>query len=88
MLRRPIARVVLHWSRPPGRRTPAREGHLIDNTHHIGFAFDATRERSWGVYRCVVGADTEYQWYCQTFLEWLERLVRNDGGLLPQGAAQ
>lgn len=44
------------------------------------FGFDTTGTRPWGVYR----HDAAWEWYCDTFLEWLERLVER-GGLPADG---
>src|SRR6266542_4038675 len=46
----------------------------------LAFGFEATGERRWGVYRFVDGGDPE--WYCESFHEWLERLVEREGRLL------
>jgi hypothetical protein len=50
-----------------------------DETISLGFGFEASGERSWGVYRI---RDGNSEWYCETFLEWLERFVEKEGRLL------
>lgn len=51
----------------------------LDNLGEVGFAFDT--ERMSGIYRWMVGEHLQgdYSWYCSTFLEWLERLIRYEG---------
>ena len=56
----------------------------------VGFGFDATNERRWGVYRLWGGGKAD--WYCETFLALLERYITCDGRLVddmpsPDGAA-
>jgi hypothetical protein len=50
------------------------------DTAAVGFGFDVTGERRWGVYRIIDGGAPS--WYCATFLEWLTRLVERSGWLL------
>ncbi|GET39124.1 hypothetical protein [Microseira wollei] len=60
---------------------PLQEGDKrADNLIGTGFAFDATQQRPWGVYRCI--NNQPYHWYCGTFLEWLEKLANQKGRLL------
>lgn len=46
----------------------------------LGFGFDATQERRWGVYRLWGGGKAD--WYCDTFLEWLEQFIAKGGRLI------
>ncbi len=46
---------------------------------YIDYAFDATGQRRWGVYRKITG---QYEWYCETFLDWLQVLIEKKGRLL------
>ena len=56
---------------------------ILRNKQHIGFGFDATQHRKWGVYRSVVDdKGSPYLWYCNTFLEWLDQIVQKDGEIL------
>ncbi len=48
----------------------------------LGFGFDATQERRWGVYRLWGGGEAD--WYCDTFLEWLEKFIALDGRLIDE----
>ncbi|MDZ8239997.1 MAG: hypothetical protein RMZ69_23065 [Nostoc sp. ChiQUE01a] len=60
---------------------PVQQGdQSADNLIGIGFAYDTTQQRTWGVYRCI--DEEPYQWYCATFLELLERIVNHKGRLL------
>jgi hypothetical protein len=52
-------------------------GNLNKDDVGLGFAFDATGEKPWGVY-CSINA-AKYEWYCSSFREWLEKLVRTKG---------
>jgi hypothetical protein len=45
----------------------------------VGFGFDATGERSPGVYRLIDGRNPT--WYCATFCDWLRKVVAQDGQL-------
>lgn len=45
----------------------------------IGFGFDVTGERKQGVYRCF--NSNPYHYYCNNFLQWLEKFVKNRGRL-------
>jgi hypothetical protein len=50
----------------------------------VGFSFDARGNRPWGVYRGItpqVGAETAEHVYCDTFQEWLERVIERRGRL-------
>jgi hypothetical protein len=57
------------------------EGQDMEN-ESIGLAyrFDATGTQRWGVYRSLEGGECE--WYCDSFLEWLEKLIDKKGLLL------
>lgn len=46
----------------------------------IGYAFDATGNRRWGIYRFIEGGEGE--WYCESFLKWLEQIITKKGNLL------
>lgn len=48
-----------------------------------GFAFDATGERKWGIYRYVFvsGVEVARYWYCETFLQALAALIETRGKL-------
>jgi hypothetical protein len=46
----------------------------------LGYTFDATGTRRWGVYRSIEGEPCE--WYCNSFLDWLEKLIARKGKLL------
>jgi hypothetical protein len=60
---------------------PVQEGdQSADNLIGIGFGFDTTQQRTWGVYRCI--DEQPYHWYCATFLELLERILNHKGRLL------
>jgi hypothetical protein len=60
---------------------PLQEGdQSSENLTAIGFGFDSTQQRHWGVYRCIDGQP--YHWYCRSFLEWLEKFYNNQGRLL------
>lgn len=51
-----------------------------DMMQGLGFGFETTGERKWGVYRCF---DSEpYHYYCNNFLEWLDRFVTNSRQLV------
>ena len=57
------------------------EGQDIENESiGLGYTFDATGTRRWGVYRSIGGGECE--WYCDSFLEWLEKLIDKKGLLL------
>ena len=43
--------------------------------HQISFGFDATHHRLPGVYQYVSQVDAQWDWYCATFLEWLDKLL-------------
>lgn len=45
----------------------------------VAFGFEATGRRPWGIYRMGPGEPT---WFCETFLEWLERVASSRGGPL------
>ena len=45
----------------------------------LGFGFDATGERRWGVYRLLGEGRADY--YCETFLQWLRLFVEREGRL-------
>ncbi len=49
----------------------------------LGFSFDLTGRRPSGVYRSIDqdGKQTPHEWYCSTFLEWLEQVVQKKGDL-------
>jgi len=51
----------------------------------MGFGFAATPELRWGVYRLLAGG--ERSWYCETFLEWMERVIAARGLLFDGGEA-
>jgi hypothetical protein len=54
-------------------------------TAGLQFAFDTTQQRRWGIYRGIDNEDssrTEFAWYCESFLEWLNLLIENKGRLL------
>ena len=55
----------------------------LDDLGEVGFAFDATGERTSGIYRWIVDEHLQgdYSWYCPNFLEWLERLIKYEGRL-------
>lgn len=56
----------------------------LANTIGTGFAFDATGQRKWGIYRAkniLEFEAIEMYWYCNTFLEWLDCLLRDKGNL-------
>ncbi|MEH2444617.1 MAG: hypothetical protein V7K18_02180 [Nostoc sp.] len=60
---------------------PLQEGDKsADNLRGIGFGFDSTQQKTWGVYRSI--DDQPYHWYCGSFLEWLEKLYNQKGRLL------
>lgn len=46
----------------------------------LGYAFDSTGTRKWGVYRCI--EDEPCQWYCASFREWLKELIDKKGRLM------
>ena len=51
----------------------------------LGFSFDATGSRRWGIYRSVrqPGGDTQGpDWYCLSFIEWLRLAIAAKGRLL------
>ncbi|MBD2501106.1 hypothetical protein [Anabaena azotica] len=51
-----------------------------DKMQGLGFGFEATGKRIWGVYRCF---DSEpYHYYCNNFLELLEHFVNTNGRLI------
>jgi hypothetical protein len=50
-----------------------------DETVALGFGFDATGKRKWGVYRIEDSAASRY---CESFTEWLRRFVELDGRLI------
>lgn len=58
------------------------------NNEELGldYAFDATGKRTWGIYRVINYG--EYEWYCSSFLEWLEKLIDKKGLLLEQFVKQ
>ncbi len=57
------------------------EGQDMENESiGLGYRFDATGARRWGVYRSIEGGECE--WYCDSFLEWLEKLIDKKGLLL------
>jgi hypothetical protein len=57
------------------------EGKLVD-MYEYDFAFDTSRERPPGVYRCfstLRGQGESYIWYTDNFYSWLAELVSKDG---------
>jgi hypothetical protein len=46
----------------------------------VGFSFDATGARQWGIYRSIEGA--ECKWYCNSFQEWLKKFVEREKSLI------
>ncbi|AFZ27880.1 hypothetical protein Cylst_5903 [Cylindrospermum stagnale PCC 7417] len=57
------------------------EGQDMENESiGLGYTFDATGTRRWGVYRSIEGGECE--WYCDSFLEWLEKLIDKNGLLV------
>jgi hypothetical protein len=53
---------------------PIEEGRFSsEDPQGAAFGFDATERRRWGVYRC--SSNQPYEWYCETFEEWLGLLV-------------
>jgi hypothetical protein len=60
-----------------------REGGFREGVIGQGFAFDATGERKWGIYRYVMidGIEAAMDWYCETFLQALSALIETKGRL-------
>jgi hypothetical protein len=63
-----------------------KTGRKIVDSFGMEYAFDTTGERRAGVYHRVapprVYTETlPYEWYCSTFLEWLEHVVEKQGRL-------
>lgn len=56
-----------------------REGKALAS-NAVGFGFEATGQRRSGVYRYLNGGSPA--WYCETFLEWLRRVVASKGRML------
>lgn len=52
---------------------------ITDNFLSMGYSFDATDTKKWGVYRIV--GNGEHEWYCSDFISWLEILVESRGYL-------
>lgn len=50
-------------------------------SQQISFGFDATQQRRPGVYRTMAEYAYQWQWYCPSFLIWLERLIQYQGRL-------
>ena len=50
------------------------------------FFFDITGDRDQGVYREVWqnGVKSEITWYCESFLQWFEAIIRTQGKLPPK----
>jgi hypothetical protein len=50
----------------------------------VDFKFDATGKRKWGIYRSVDDENGKSiaDWYCESFLDWLEQLILKNGKLL------
>lgn len=56
----------------------------IDDEIGLDYAFDATGRRLRGVYQLISHSQREsetYEWYCGSFLEWLEELIDKKGQL-------
>lgn len=53
--------------------------HLVDDG--CAYSFDITGLRSWGVYKSSDTGDIvyDYEWYCGSFLEWLEDIIEKQG---------
>ncbi len=54
-------------------------------TRGLQFAFDHTHQRRWGIYRGIDNEDStqrNFEWYCDTFLDWLNLLIEYKGNLL------
>jgi hypothetical protein len=65
---------------------PSEEGEQSsDNLIGISFGFDATQQRTWGIYRNIDEQPYHWCWYCETFQEWLEKFVNCKGRLLEDG---
>lgn len=45
----------------------------LDSFKGIGYSFDATGNREWGIYRIIEGE--EHKWYCDNFLNWLKIII-------------
>jgi hypothetical protein len=60
-------------------------GNLSKDDVGLGFAFDATGQKRWGVY-CSIN-DENYEWYCSNFQEWMEKLVATKGYFVEPKAA-
>jgi hypothetical protein len=59
---------------------PGRQNNIA-----LGFGFDSTGDHRKGVYRSAMLASREqvpWSWYCETFAEWLERIIQRRGQLL------
>lgn len=65
---------------------------VVDSAEHrdrgLSFAFDATGTRTWGIYRSMDAEYRDFQqgnvpvdWYCDTFLEWLDAFIDREGYL-------
>ncbi len=58
------------------------EDQSADNLIAIGFGFDSTLQKTWGVYRRI--DQQPYEYYCSSFLEWLEKIATQKGRLLEE----
>lgn len=52
----------------------------IDGEIGIGYGFDATGNRPWGIYRFI--GEEKAEWCCESFLQWLNEVIDRNGRLL------
>jgi hypothetical protein len=58
---------------------PPRSDPFAAKALGLGFGFEATGARRWGLYRIWPGGRVE--WFCDSFIAWLRRFVAHEGRL-------
>lgn len=58
----------------------AKTPNPVDGEIGIGYGFDATGNRLWGIYRFM--EEEKGEWYSESFLQWLNEVIDKKGRLL------